>query len=591
MRPRYLLAVADGPAIDDEAVRLAAATGLDIVHESDRLIALADPACHCLAVPGQGMVLGTLFHRHAPARPVETSDSLDRARMLGDHGDTLLRSCWGGYVAVFAAAGMIEILRDPSGALPCYYAATPKRTLLASDVELLLASGPVRPALDRDALAHHLWRGNLPTPQTVLGGIIELLPGFAVGIADRVGVQRPRWSPWDHVHAADGGRADSAERLRRVVSQGVLGWAAGHARLLLSVSGGLDSAIVAACLVRAGREVQCLTLYGDDPSGDERGYARALCRHLGVSLFERPYAIGAIDLGTPLAPHLPRPIGRSHEQAYERAHLTLAREIGADAFITGNGGDNVFGYSQSAGAIADRLRSEGLSAGVLRTLGDICRQTGCGPPEAVGAALRLLRQRRYRWRPVPMFLDAGICAAMAPEALAHPWLDQADGALPGKAGHIAALLRIQQVLEPGRSRHARVLHPLLSQPIVEACLAIPSWEWRAGGIDRAVAREAFAPDLPQAIARRRTKGGPDAFCAQVVDHHRARIRARLLEGRLAGFGLIDRTALEAALRDGRPTTSDENVRILDLVDTEAWLDAWTDRLAALSGPGSRAACV
>lgn len=582
MRPRYLLALAHGSE-SPCAAQLAAVTGLELAFEGHSLMAFTNSACRCIGVPGQGVILGTLFRRHGPPRPIEAAELSDPTHLLADRGDTLLECFWGGYVAAFAGARGGEVVRDPSGALPCYYAATPRMTLLASDVELLLASGLVHPVIDTQALARHLWRGNLPTRETVLAGIAELLPGFSVAIPDRAHTQCPRWSPWSHVDAPGMDPTETRERLRRTVSQCVLGWTAARGRLVVSVSGGLDSAIVAACLARGGREVQCLTVYGDDPSGDERGYARTLCAHLGAPLSEQPYALEAIDLTVPLAPHLPRPIGRTHEQAYERVHLALAREIGADTFVTGNGGDNVFGYSQSAGAIVDRWRSEGLSVGVLRTLGDVCLQTGCGPVKALGAALRLLRRRRYHWRAVPMFLDPGVQATLALEPLIHPWLDQPGAALPGKAGHIAALLRIQQVLEPGRSRHASVVNPLLSQPIVEACLEIPSWAWRAGGIDRAVARQAFAPDLPQTTTLRRTKGGPDGFCAQVVDHHRARIRERLLEGRLAGYGLLDRGAMEAALRDGRPTTSDENVRILDLLDTEAWLGSWSTRLGSLTG--------
>lgn len=587
MRPRYLLVVARDPGAANRAAKLAAATGLAILFDHPPLTVLANRACRCLASPGQGLILGTLFHRHGPPRPIEPEAGADLPRLLAERGDRLLRTCWGGYVAAFTGPGKVELLRDPSGALPCYYAATPAMTLFASDIDLLLASGMVRPAIDRQALARHLWRGNLPTAETVLARVRELLPGFAMAPFDEDGVQRMCWTPWHHIDPVDRDPAQACECLRRTVSQCVFGWTAARGRLLVSVSGGLDSAIVAACLARAGRDLQCLTLYGDDPSGDERGYARALCKHLGIALFEHRYALEAIDLDIPLAPHLPRPIGRSHEQAYEQAHLALAREIGAELFVTGNGGDNVFGYSQSAGAIADRLRSEGPSLGVLRTLGDVCRQTGCGPLEALGATFRLWRRSRYRWRATPMFLDPSVQAALAREELAHPWLE--PGALPGKAGHVAALLRIQQVLEPGRSRQAGVLHPLLSQPIVEACLAIPSWAWRAGGIDRAVARAAFAPDLPEAIVRRRTKGGPDAFCARVVEHHRARILERLRAGRLAGLGLIDPEALGNALGGARPTTSEENVRILDLVDSEAWLDSWSTRLAALTGDEDSAA--
>ncbi|MFD2134618.1 hypothetical protein ACFSLT_04130 [Novosphingobium resinovorum] len=37
---------------------------------------------------------------------------------------------------------------------------------------------------------------------------------------------------------------------------------------------------------------------------------------------------------------------------------------------------------------------------------------------------------------------------------------------------------------------------------------MPSWQWRHGGRDRAVAREAFATALPAQITARRSKGAP-----------------------------------------------------------------------------------
>ena len=79
-----------------------------------------------------------------------------------------------------------------------------------------------------------------------------------------------------------------------------------------------------------------------------------------------------------------------------------------------------------------------------------------------------------------------------------------------------------------------MLNPLVSQPVMEACLAIPSWQWREGGFDRAVAREAFRKDLPDLIAWRRGKGGPDGFTAPDRRSFPPAIRERLLDGLLAG---------------------------------------------------------
>ena len=125
----------------------------------------------------------------------------------------------------------------------------------------------------------------------------------------------------------------------------------------------------------------------------------------------------------------------------------------------------------------------------------------------------------------------------------------------------------------------------MSQPIVEYCLAVPSWEWRAGGRDRALARLAFANDLPPLVLRRRVKGGPSHFAAELLDRFRAAIRERLLEGRLARHGIIDKAALEVAVEDGRQCSGEERVRILELVAAEAWLDSWAARGPGRTGAG------
>jgi asparagine synthase (glutamine-hydrolysing) len=230
---------------------------------------------------------------------------------------------------------------------------------------------------------------------------------------------------------------------------------------------------------------------------------------------------------------------------------------------------------------------EGVSLALVRTVRDICRQTESAPFEVVRAAFRAKR-RGYRWTPGPMFLDAGMVAALAPGPVHQPWLDAPAGTGPAKAAHVAALLRVQQLLEPARSSYAPVITPLISQPMLEACLAIPSWQWRDGGRDRAVARDAFAEELPPAVSRRRTKGGPDSFAAAVLNRHRNPIRDRLLDGCLARNHVADRAALEARFRSEIAFSAEETVRLLDLLDTEAWIGAWRSRRnAALSRPARR----
>jgi asparagine synthase (glutamine-hydrolysing) len=393
----------------------------------------------------------------------------EAAAVYASFEENLLHRYWGGYVGAVPSGRGVRVLRDPSGLLPCYYSVTRAATIFASDVETLLATGLVRPEIDWAELVRHHYTRELPTAETVLRGVRELLPGFTVEANGLQAPQRMRWCPWDYVQSDRDPRGENGpELLRRIVTNSVQCWSSRHAHLLVSVSGGLDSSIVAACLAKTGRNIQCITLYTDDPAGDERAYARALCTHLDLPLTERSYRVEDIDIDLAISPHLPRPIGRTLAQAYEKAHLDLARAEGIDAFVTGNGGDNVFGYSQSAAAIADRFICEGPTLGVLRTIRDVCRQTGCGPIEAVRAAVRTSRRRRYSWPPSAMFLDRGAYAGLTTEALDHPWLNSPVGASPGKAAHIAALLRFQHHLDPTRGDFAPLLTPLVSQPVVEA---------------------------------------------------------------------------------------------------------------------------
>jgi asparagine synthase (glutamine-hydrolysing) len=138
--------------------------------------------------------------------------------------------------------------------------------------------------------------------------------------------------------------------------------------------------------------------------------------------------------------------------------------------------------------------------------------------------------------------------------------------------HVAALRRILDFLDrPGRWYDRDTVAPLLSQPVVELCLAVPGWVWTEGGHDRAPARVAFAGHLPPEVTWRRGKGRIESACAAAYLASRARLKVLLLEGQLARAGLLERGAVEACLaRDTLDGTFDY-FRLIELADVEAWL--------------------
>src|SRR3546814_5825518 len=74
--------------------------------------------------------------------------------------------------------------------------------------------------------------------------------------------------------------------------------------------------------------------------------------------------------------------------------------------------------------------------------------------------------------------------------------------------------------------------PLLSQPVVELCLSIPTWQWVHGGRGRAVARAAVAGILPDLLVERTTKGSPSGFVRRVYAAQGNAAREMLTDGKL-----------------------------------------------------------
>ncbi len=574
--PRFLI---DRAVPDRKRVELAAERfHLRLCFDACGVRAFVSPGYVIRLDDNRGVILGTLFDRNGPPEPTGEFTEDQQKLITAKGARALLENHWGAYCALLFDGEAFNVLRDPSGGMPVYYTGVAGSCLLGSDPEIIADTGYWTPAVSWDDLATHLYTRGLPSPDTSLEGLSELLPGTACNICDASMRVEGLWSPWDHAQPETVSDAsEQAEVLHRTIQNVVSAWSSRYPSILIGVSGGLDSSIVAASIPARRTQVTGVTLVTDDPDGDERLFTRLLEEGIGLEILDLQYDLGDIDLGTSCVAHLARPIGRSHALAYDRAMHRIARERGIDAFFSGNGGDNIFYYTQSANPIADRLLKNGLGIGVFQTWRDVCRLTGCTPVEAAAATIESIRTRGrgYKWQPDTCFLHADLMAHLAVSPVKHPWLDDSRARLPGKAAHVAALLRIQPCLEGYDRRLPAMVNPLMSQPVLEKCLAVPSWMWVDGGRDRALARSAFRRILPSGISERRSKGGPDGFANQIITMHRAEILERLTGGHLARQKIIDCDEIVSVLSNDKPNLGTDQARLLSLVDTEAWVAHWS----------------
>jgi asparagine synthase (glutamine-hydrolysing) len=204
---------------------------------------------------------------------------------------------------------------------------------------------------------------------------------------------------------------------------------------------------------------------------------------------------------------------------------------------------------------------------------DMCRITDCPVPAMISAILRRIARPRSAaiWG-----TETGLLTREAVDAVVAPLsnlLDQTP-APPGKREHLALIMQGQNQIHSLNAGVHR-FSPLASQPLVECCLRIPSWEWVSGGINRAVARAAFAGELPRQVTTRTSKTGPDSFLRQAYAVHRARIAGQLLDGILVAEHVVDRVALEHALATDVLRDEQTFGRVLDILEVENWARSWT----------------
>lgn len=562
----------------ESAGTLAEMPGFERLTAGKRLT-LVTEAGASLAIDGDGFVIGTLFERGRSSR-IRAIDSETSWAIVASHGDRLIRSHWGSYVALLAPRyrDAIALIRSPLGDLPCYTMLSAFGLFAASDIDLLQRFAGFIPRIDWPQLALHLAAPDLPRHRTCMVGLDELFGGDRlIDLAGRRTIEAC-WTPWSFVGADNCFRhpAEAACGVRDAVTSSVAAQASEYDRILLRLSGGLDSSILAAALTCAQADYSTHTLVTRDRAGDERVHARCVATHLGVSLVEAQRDISLVDIGASGAQGLPRPSARAFAQASTRIARDAAHGCGASVIFDGGGGDNLFASLQSTAPVADCLQVNGGVGHFWQTARSIGIAAHASTFKVARRALIrvLTRGPAFRW-PVDLNLLSDEARQMAAAAANHPWLVPPQEALPGSAGHVALIAAAQSVVQSRDPRDPIPdISPLISQPVAEACLRVPSWLWTRDGHNRAIAREAFRSDLPQSIIDRRDKGAPDSFMVELIDTNLAMIRVMLSEGHLARNGLLDPEAVSAALTPAALAKGFGYIRIMQLVDVEAWVRSW-----------------
>lgn len=530
---------------------------------------------------GRGWIVGE--HYSTPeGPPLSPGAEVSGARLA----NRLSRTHWGRFVAILPETSGFSAYREPSGHLAAH-AWTLKSgiVLLASDpTRLPPGFSPPRLALDWSRIATFLASQGAATTEQLLSGMVSIGPGEllrAEGGSLRV---EPIWRPATFARDALVDVQDAKREMVSRVDACVAAMARGRPTLLMELSGGLDSAIVATSLGATGEtdRVACwLNFAGDRIEGDERTYATAVTDRLGVPLTVAKLSHAPLEpadfeeLGSRLWPAV-----AGADAGRDRRVLQALAETGATALMSGQGGDAVFFQMPSALVFADAFARDGLRALGSPLLADVARRTRTSAWTVAFDAYRTTSRAATGQDDA-----AGLVARDVREAgrgQRHAWASDAEsqGLAPGKQLQILAIANCHAYHgESRRGARADLLYPLLAQPVVELALGIGIPELAGGAFDRPFARDAFRERLPEAILRRRAKGRLGAYFAHLVSASADGLRSYLLDGVLAEAGLLDRGAVTRILDPDQLIWAGRPAEVLRVAAAEAWVRHWQTRVA------------
>jgi asparagine synthase (glutamine-hydrolysing) len=426
--------------------------------------------------------------------------------------------------------GALVLARDRYGKKPLLYRERPGGLAFASELAALEALTDERPPLDPAALRLYWSLRYVPEPFCIASGTHKLPAGHLARFSAQ-GFTLERWHDWTAERPPSFGdpveargelvrRFDEAVR-RRLIADVPLG---------VFLSGGIDSALVAAAMVRQAQPVKSFTVgfAGAADYYEERPAARVVARHLGTLHTEIEIApgdaLGSLDqmfdgLDEPFADSSALPTFLLARET--RRHVTVA--------LSGDGGDEVFaGYRKYQGELrADQYQRipRLLRRGLIEPLATLLPErksnplleharrvrrflsaAGLSPDGRQAGWLRLLPQSaldalllEHAEAPtVEALVVAARAEANEPDAINR--LLRADMALGLASDMLVKMDRMSM------ANSLEVRSPFLDHAVVDCAFAMPGSFKLAPGQGKKILRDAFADRLPAEVFTRPKKG-------------------------------------------------------------------------------------
>ena len=493
------------------------------------------------------------------------------------------------------------LVRDRLGVKPLYWARAGNRLLFASEIKGILESGLVEARPNRAVVSEVLATRYTSGTETLFEGIYKLSPGHRLVFEHgEVRIEKywdlPLEGPDPELERLGDGAL--IERFRALLQESVRLRLMADVPLGMFLSGGIDSAAVAALMAREiDRPIETFSVAFADRRFSELEYARQAARSIGANSHEVVIDdhdfFGALPR---LLWHEDEPI--AHPSSVPLHFVSALAGQHVKVVLTGEGSDELLaGYGKypralvnwNAGGVYERLvpsAVRGAMAGSVvprlpGRLGRYARRSFLGMPR----------------RPADMFFDnfAGVPlhqqrSLLTPALLANgdPYAASLEhfGRVNGASSmlgrllytdiktYLVELLMKQDQMSMSTSIESRV--PFLDHTLVEFAARLPDRLKLRGFTTKYILREAMRGIVPPAILSRPKMGFPVPFSGWVRNGWNTVAREVLLDRRSCERGLIDPAAVSRLLDEHRDGACAGGDAIWALMNLELWHRTFID---------------
>jgi len=535
---------------------------------------------HIFPLPtNQGMFVGKMFDRHSYAPAFFDASAV---HAITHDPKIILKNWWGRYIGIVHnknTAGW-TLVRDPQGLLSVFYTIKPDGLIFATDLALLYDALEEKPSVNLTYFAQYVISKNYTSALTPLSDIQELLPGTGLHIhPDNSCFFENLWDLSSCRGSFITNKEAFEEELLATLRSSLKAWVDDSSGVCLELSGGTDSTgvlILLRDILPAHKNIIAVNLFDSrTPSSNEKEHAQEVATLCNVPLHYNDWQ--DCELLDPL-PASWRPDKPSTFLLFHKAGQQLcdvAAQYNCSEIMDGQGGDHVFLAPRPLGALADYWLDKGLK-GILSPMQELSAANRMSWWMLIRDTVKDIAHYYGKKKKTPSaigFLDPSFVYAHHEDEF---YLEKTlRNFYPGKIKHIESLFHA--VSYSGRNQHLfgrTMTHPLLSQPIIELALKIPTYQSFKDGYDRIFFRKAVSRiKKPQALWRT-IKGETTGSMAKSLAHYASDIHSILLQGRLVKDRLVNKEWLNEQMIKIRHGHMENSWPITKLLTAQLWLNQW-----------------